>query len=463
MISIIFEQLSRPDRWHAYCFKPARIRPASQTGRVFMKKVLLFFVFFWPLLPLAAGAQEPIRKGQTLDLERCIAIALERHPSLQAAAGTVKAGESKVGQARSPQYPQINGSVSYSRTDPMSPSSGKTGTAEASDSYASSISLSQSLYDFGRTSTQVKIQEFNLNSSRSDLDNTRTQVTFAVKQAYWGLLQAERNRTVSREVVEQLSQHLDRAKAFFEVGIKPKFDVTKAEVDLSNAKFNLQKAENALRLAFVALNTAMGIPEAPDYRVADQLSLDALNIDLDQMLLRAYERRPDLKAILLKKQSLEQSIELARKGYYPSLTGTASYGWGGGSFPLDQGWSFGAQLNVPLFSGYSTKQQIAEAQANLEVLTANEASLRQGIYQNVKQAWINLQEAADRVKTAAVSIRQADENLELANGRYASGVGNPIEVTDALVAVSNAKTADISALCDYKLAKASLEKAVGEP
>jgi hypothetical protein len=36
-------------------------------------------------------------------------------------------------------------------------------------------------------------------------------------------------------------------------------------------------------------------------------------------------------------------------------------------------------------------------------------------------------------------------------------------VTDALVAVSNAKTADISALCDYKLAKASLEKAVGEP
>ena len=64
--------------------------------------------------------------------------------------------------------------------------------------------------------------------------------------------------------------------------------------------------------------------------------------------------------------------------------------------------------------------------------------------------------------TADVSIRQAAENLDLANGRYASGVGSPIEVTDALVAATNAKTAQISALYDYKLAKASLEKAVGE-
>jgi outer membrane protein TolC len=55
------------------------------------------------------------------------------------------------------------------------------------------------------------------------------------------------------------------------------------------------------------------------------------------------------------------------------------------------------------------------------------------------------------------------ENLELANGRYASGVGSPIEVTDALVAASNAKTAQISALYDYKLAQSSLEKAAGEP
>jgi len=425
-----------------------------------MKKFLLFLVCFGVcfglLLPIA-GAEEPVRTGELLDLQRCIAIALSRHPGIQAAAGTLRAGDSRIGQARSGYYPQLNGSAGYSRTDPT------TSAGQAYDSYSSSVSLSQNLYDFGKTSTQVKIQELNRDSSRSDLDNIRTQVSFGVKQAYFGLLQTGRNRDVSREMVGQFQQHLDQAKAFFEVGTKPKFDVTKAEVDLSNAKLNLIKAENAFRLARVALNNAMGLPEAPDYEVADQLSSPRAEVDLNEILRKAYDRRPDLKAIAVKRKSLEQGIELARKGYYPYVTGNAGYGWGGGSFPLDQGWSVGAQLNVPLFSGFSTKYQMAEAQANLDVLTANEALLRQTIDQDVKRAWLNLQEAADRGVAAELIVRQAAENLELANGRYTSGVGSPIEVTDALVAASNAKTAQISALYDYKLAQSSLEKATGEP
>ena len=435
--------------------------PVSETGKEIMKQRLLFLVCFWWVLPAAVGAEEMIRKGETLDLQRCIAIAMEKHPSIQAAAGTIIAGESKIGQARSGFYPQLSGSAGYSRTDPTSNSS-ISAAGQAYDSYSSGISLSQSLYDFGKTSTQVKVQELNRDSYRSDLDNVIIQVAFAVKQAYYGLLQAKRNQEVSREVVGQFQQHLEQAKAFFEVGTKPKFDVTKADVDLSNAKLNLLKAENAFRLSQVILNNTMGMQEAPDYGVVDQLPFQRVTIDLDEVTRRAYQRRPDLMAIAVKKKSLEQSIELARKGYYPSLTGSASYGWGASSFPLDQGWSIGAQLNIPLFSGFLTKYQVEEARANLDVLTANEALLQQTIYRDVKQAWLNLQEAADRIATAALTVRQANENLDLANGRYTSGVGSPIEVTDALVSVSNAKTAHIAALYDYRLAHASLEKAAGE-
>jgi outer membrane protein len=423
-----------------------------------MKRLLLFLVVcFGLILPAGAGAQESIRTGETLDLQHCIAIALSRHPAIQAAAGTIRAGDSRIGQARSGYYPQVAGSAGYSRTDPT------TSGSDVYNSYSSSVALSQNLYDFGKTSTQVKIQELNRDSSRSDLDNIRNLVSLGVKQAYFGLLQTGKNRDVLREVVGQFQQHLDQARAFFEVGTKPKFDVTKAEVDLSNAKLNLIKAENAFRIARVTLNNAMGMPEAPDYEVTDQLSSQRVAIDLDETIRKAYDRRPDLKAIAVKRKSLEQSIELARKGYYPSVTGNAGYGWGGGSFPLDQGWSFGAQLNVPLFNGFLTRYQVTEAQANLDVLTANEASLRQTIYQDVKQAWLNLQEAAERGVAAELTVRQAAENLELANGRYASGVGSPIEVTDALVAASNAKLAQISSLYDYKLAQSSLEKAAGEP
>ena len=284
-----------------------------------------------------------------------------------------------------------------------------------------------------------------------------------MKQAYFELLRAGRNRDVSRETVEQFRHHLEQAGAFFDVGLKPKFDVTKAEVDLSTAKLNLIKAENASRLARVTLNNAMGLPEAPDYEVEDRLSSGRQDMDLEEAIRKAYERRPDLKAMALKRKSLEQSIELVRKDYYPSLTGSAGYGWGGGDFPLDRGWSFGAEVSIPLFTGFSTQYEIAEAQANLDVLTANENLLRQAIDQDVRQAWLNLREAAERIVAAELTVRQAIENLELANGRYASGVGSPIEVTDALVAASNAKLSEISALYDYKIALAGLERAVGEP
>ena len=424
-----------------------------------MKRLLLFLVGFGvcvsSFMP-AAGAEETVKAGETIDLKRCIEIAFSRHPNIRAAAGTIRVDESRIGQARANYYPQVFGSAGYSRSN----SRGSSG--QSSDNYSSNIALSQNLYDFGKTDNQVEIQEFNRESDSSTLDNTRTLVSFGVKQAYFGVLSAKRQRDVSRELVDQFQQHLEQAKAFFEVGTKPKFDVTKAEVDLSNAKLALIAKENALRLARVALNNAMGLPEAPDFEVMDQLSFQKMDVDLDETIRKAYQKRPDLMAIAGRKRSLEQSIELARKGDYPTVSGNASYGWGG-DFPLEQGWSVGAQVNIPLFTGYTTKYRIAEAQANLEVLAANEALLRQTLVQDVRQAWLNLREAGDRNAASELVVRQAEENLALADGRYAAGVGNPIEVTDAVVALSNAKTSQISALYDYKLAQASLAKAVGEP
>jgi outer membrane protein len=428
-----------------------------------MKKIILLLIFVGLFLPFRAAAETPIKKGETLELERCIEIALKKHPGIRAAANTLKAGESRVGQAKSGYYPQVSGAASYSRTDQTATTAGRSvSTSGAYDSYSSSVGLSQNLFDFGKTSAQVQIQTLNLDSSRSDLDQTIAQVVFGVRQTYWGLLRARRDRDVAGEVVGQYEQHLGRARGFFEVGLKPKFDVTKAEVDLSNAKLNLLKAENALRLAQVALNNAMGLPEAPDYEIRDSLAFQRVKVDLEQALKQAYDRRPDLQSVLSKKKSLQETIALQKKGYYPYVTGNASYGWGGDSFPLNQGWSVGATLNIPLFSGFSTKYQVDEALANLDVLKANEETLRQGVFLEVKQAWLNLQEAADRIGTAEIIVRQAAENLELANGRYAAGVGNPIEVTDALVAQSNAKTNFIAALYDYKMAQATMEKATGE-
>lgn len=434
-----------------------------------MKRLVLPILFFMLVIPSKGIAQALIKIGELLTLERCIEIARIKHPNIVAAMNTVQVNQSRVGQVEANYYPQVNWISGYRKSSSISgdatdaagfPSTSRNGT-DSFGQYSGSITLSQNLYDFGKTATRAKIEDLNLNSSLSDLENVSDQIIFNVKQAYFGVLQAKRNRDVAAETVRQFEQHLKQAKGFYEVGAKPKFDVTKAEVDLSNARLGLIRSENALRVAIANLNNAMGVPGAPEYTIEDNLSFQGYNITFEDAMKRAYENRADLKAVTARRDAAEVSVELAKTGHYPALTGNASYAWSGESFPLDRGWNAGATLSFPIFSGFLIKYQVEESRANLNVLKADEELLRQNMFLEVQQAYLNLKEAEERIPAADLTIKQAEENLEITNGRYAAGVGNPIEVTDAEVALSNAKTAYIQALYDYKIAQASLEKAMG--
>jgi outer membrane protein len=437
-----------------------------------MKEIISLMLFILLAIPLSAGAEEIIKKDELLTLQRCVEIAVMRHPTILAGQNSVSASQSRVGQAQSNYYPQVGLSAGYSRIKPVTGaqravSTGISGTTvenatSSFDQFTGGVSLSQNIYDFGRTSSQVDIQKFNLDSSRSGLETTIEQVVFNVKQAYYGVLQAQRNRVVAQETVRQFQLHLDQAKAFYEVGTHPKYDVTKAEVDLSNAKLALIRSENTLKVSKVTLNNTMGVPDAPDYAVEDNLGYEKYEIALPQAIETAYKDRPDLKAAVATSRSFERSIDFAKTGYYPFLTGNASYDRSDTVFfPSGEGWSAGVSLTFPIFNGFLTKNQVEEAKANLGVAKANEETLRQSILLEVQQAYLNLVVAGESISNTELTVKQATENLEIANGRYAAGVGNPIEVSDAEVSLAVAKTAYNQALYDYKVARASLERAMG--
>jgi len=118
-------------------------------------------------------------------------------------------------------------------------------------------------------------------------------------------------------------------------------------------------------------------------------------------------------------------------------------------------------LAIPLFSGFSTKAQISEARASLFVLTSNEEELRQNVLLEVQQAFLNLIDLEEGIPVAEMTVKQAQENVEIASGRYGAGVGNPIEVTDANVGLSSARVSLNRLLYNYKIAVASIEKAMG--
>ncbi len=437
----------------------------NSTRVITVSVIISFVILFFVGKPLTAIANDTeIKKGELLSLKRCIEIALKRHPEITAAIEGKLAAESRVGQVKSNYYPQLEIISSYSRSH----------FRDTSDQYSGSLSLRQNIYDFGRTETGVRRERFNLETTQAEYDNVILNIIFNVTQSYYNLIKAKRLRDVAYEVVRQYEAHLVQAKGFYETGIRPRYDVTNAEVNLSNARLNLIKSDNAVKIAMANLNNSMGISEAVEYEIEDDLplpidlsgggipepQLKRYEITLDKALSIALEKRPDLKSVLLRRKAAEHSVELARKNYNPTLSGTLNYGWAG-NFPLERQWNLGATLTVPVFNGYLTRYQIAEAEANLNVARANEEALRQRIYLEVQQAYLALIEAEERIPTAELAVRQAIENLEIARGRYEAGVGSPIEVTDAETSYINAQASYIQAITDYRIAIAGLEKVMG--
>lgn len=417
-----------------------------------------FFIYAYPVAALAA---EKIKPGETLDINVCIKIALENHPSMQAAISNIEASENRTGQAKSSYWPQIAAQIDYSRYNQPTSIAGV--DPALFDNYNSAITLNQLLYDFGRTSSQVKINKFATQSTRADMKNTASDVVYEVKVNYYTVLQSRDTKKANKETVGQFEQHLDMAKKLYETGIKPMIDVTKAEVDLSQAKLNLIKADNNLKVSMEMLANSMGLDQSPDFNIKDTDSFKDLQVDFDNALMRAYSNRPDLKSLESKHSAAKSSIDLAKSGHYPTLSGEALYGYTGNDFPLDYEWNLGAFLSIPIFSGFNVKYKTGEAQANLKTTSADIELLKQSIRLGVKKAIINLDEIKQAMAVASLGVTQARANREMAEGRYAEGLGNTIEVTDAYILELNAKTAYTNVMYNYWIALSNLEKELGEP
>lgn len=404
-------------------------------------------------------------KGKPLSLEQCVAMALKYHPSLQAGQATIQAQIAKVEQALAAYYPQINFNTSYGTSTSNFQGSGySTNRWTFSDVFSAGPTVNQTIYDFGRTSNTIKINRENAKVGEQDLETTRQTVVLNVKQSYYAVLQALALIKVAEETLTQNEKRLEQAQGFYEAGTRPKIDVTKAEVDLANVQLALIRAKNNCRVARANLNNAMGLREDLNFAVEAAGDFTPEKIILDEILGSAYSRRPEIAQLKARQRGQEASIDLARSSYYPVLSGSASHLWRTDRVTNDPAsdWSIGATLTIPIFSGFSTPNQIAEAKAVLRNLEAQEESLRQNIRLEAEQAYLSLKEAEERISVTEKTLDQAKENYDLASGRYQVGVAQPLEVNDAEVLLANARANHINALFDYKVGEARIEKAMGK-
>jgi outer membrane protein TolC len=327
---------------------------------------------------------------------------------------------------------------------------------------STNFSMSQLLFDFGRTLDSIRAAIASVEASNADLDTTRQTVILNTKQAYYSVLANQRLLQVADETVQQNQKHLEEAQARFQVGLAPRFDVTQAQVQLSTAQLNQVTARNNVALARETLRTAMGVTGPFPFVLVDTLQRGALALNDEALLTQAYTHRPELRSIQAQQRAAAEQVSALQKQYLPSITGNAQYNWSGREYPLQQGWLWGVTLTFPLFDDFQTVGQVGEARANLRGLQAEEDDLRQQIALEVRQSFLNVRQAEESIQVSEQTVVQAQENLAIAEGRYAAGVGNIIELTDAQVSLTSAQANNIQALSTYKTAVAQLEKAINQ-
>ncbi|HSF29881.1 MAG TPA: TolC family protein [Candidatus Tectomicrobia bacterium] len=411
-----------------------------------------------------------------MTLDQLIQIGLDNQPRIRSAQAAREGADARVGIARSAYFPIVGTTFGYNRQTSNQPGGINPATGNVSLRRVSGDSvnrqdftarLSQNVFDSFRRESRLQSAREDQQAAEFDLSTTRQDVVLNVQSAYYNYILARRLVDVNQEAVRRNIQVLERARGFFEVGTRPKIDVTRAQVDLANAELALVRARNSMAVGFAALNNAIGVPEHPLYRVPEELEIppeslkpEELMTTLEESSRIALENRTELRALRARIRSAEADLTLAKRDFFPSLSADANWNYRGQELPYAPNWVVGATLTVPVLNP-PLFSQVDEAAANLASAQASEEITAQNIVLEVQQSFVDLVAARERIRTAEVLLTQARENLDLAQGRYQVGVGPLIDVTDAELALTQAESENIQAIVDFKLSEARLQKAMG--
>jgi outer membrane protein len=420
-----------------------------------------------PSPPPTAGAAAVI--GRVLSLEEAIGIALETQPQIQARLSDYMAASHRVDQAFAPLLPQLTGSWTVARTrtavaqnrgggDPRPPATFTT-IRPAEENTSARVSLSQVLFDFGKTFASTEAARRLAEQAQEDVELQRQLITLTVKESFININFARRLIRVQEQALERAELNLRSAKGFFEVGTRPKSDVARAEVDVANARVDLIRARNAERLARVALNTAMGIPADTPTEVQDNLVYQAMTLDRAQLQGQALAQRPEYKQARLRVSEAEARMRRAFRDFFPDVTASGFYG--GTRADLNEIWEIGLNLSWTIFDGGNRIARFRETKANVDAAVFRVKATELDIAREVEQAQLNVSEAQERIGAAQTAVASAQENFRLAQGRFDAGVGTILELTDAQLFLTQAQNTEAQALADYRIAVARLERAIG--
>lgn len=436
-----------------------------------------------PPTPSLAASQSD---QKILSLDNLIKIALENNRKIEVVRQKLAQSQGLLTQVRSGYLPRlaIQGRYNYTERKDSALSEGFENTSssegqitadfnetETDDVVHGSVNLSQLIYDFGKTTGSIDVGKSNLQAADAHLQRQVQTIVFQVKEAYYNVLEKRRLIEVAAESVKSFEQHLERAKIYHKAGVRTRFDVINAEVELSNSKMGLLRAQYNFKTARVALVQVLGIqPNQNQYTLdSDDLPLDnilesmpPLPDTLDNLKKEAIKQRPDIIQLHLLTEAAKANLARIKGDYWPSISAEAKYNEYDTDLSLyKDSWEVGIACTWELFSGFQTQGAVAEAMGRLLENKAQLQDLELTVAREVTESYLQTDENREGVQIALQTLELAKENLLLAEKRYQSGSYDVIEFNDAQLSLTRTQNELVVTYYGYLTALASVEHAIG--
>jgi|YelNatPaOPRAMG01_1025707.scaffolds.fasta_scaffold00230_19 outer membrane protein len=404
--------------------------------------------------------------GYVLSLPVALSIALRSQPQLGAANAGVSSAHAGIGIAQSQYYPTLAGSSAYTReTGNFGPQPGFPFTIPESpvsyDFYQASLTLTQTLFAFGRRRSQVAQNEALYKASHQGAAKTVTDVVFGVERAYFSVLKDQELLEVDRLTLEDYRLQLKVAEARYNDGVANAYDVLNARVNLSNMILTQVQDNNQFHVDELALNRAMGVIGHTPYRVAPLHPVLEIPYTADQVVSIAIAHRPDLKQLDQQTAAQKQAVRFNQAQFMPTVQTVGAYSLDSEFFPLVYNWSVATTVTIPIFNGFLNVEQVRQSRAQLKQIKFQREDLRQGVIQSVLSDLYTLKTAGQKIRDSKVLVDQAEKNVDLAETQFRVGTGTTVAVTQTERDLAKARSDLVQAQADFAISLAQLKRDMG--
>lgn len=273
------------------------------------------------------------------------------------------------------------------------------------------------------------------NIAKKAFEAAQAGVGLGAEAAYYGVLKAEGMLEVAEEAVKRGKDQVNLAKKMRDAGLVASKDVIDAEVRLAEMEANLASAKKYRELARLGFLKTLGLGFDEAFELTDKEIpfVRFKEVDDEDLPKKVEEALKNRFEVYQAERTLDlKEIELDLIGEHPFMDLSADR----------------------VYAEAAAEEAVDEARAAL-------AAQKAEVEYSVREAFLSIREAEERVDLAARAVEQAEEALRLAKLRYSAGLSTSLEVMGAELALTQAENARLQAIFDHNLAKANFKTACG--